>query len=469
VLGFAYNTEHVVNSVGFGDHAVGEVPPVGPCIAGIIDIRGQPELDEGMVIEEGVAPGGISVLLARVFPLVTKLVGKDTDEGAADFLRERAQELETLLRGAYRGALQSTLIFLVMTHDDGAGQMALRDGRLRIDWPGVGSQQIFQRVHENLQKATVALGGTYVKNPVWSRFFQQDLVTVHPLGGCVMGDDAARGVVNHKGQVFAGTSGTEVHEGLYVCDGSIVPRPLGVNPLLTISALTERCCALLARDRGWQFGYDLPSRPRPGDERPIRPGIQFTERMRGFFSTRATDDYEAAEKQGRKDKSPFEFTLTIVSDDLDSMLKEREHSARILGTVSAPALSKKPLTVTEGEFNLFVADAAERGAKRMRYRMKLTSEEGETFYFDGFKRIHDDPGLDMWADTTTLFVTVHRGESEAGPVAGRGILRIQPQDFLRQMTTMRVTDAVTPKQRLAATGRYGAFFTGTLEDVYGVF
>ena len=76
-----------------------------------------------------------------------------------------------------------------------------------------------------------------------------------------MAADAGRGVVNHKGQVFSKNQGTEVYDNLYVADGSVIPRPLGVNPLLTISAVAERCCALLAQDRGWQINYQLPSKP----------------------------------------------------------------------------------------------------------------------------------------------------------------------------------------------------------------
>ena len=47
-----------------------------------------------------------------------------------------------------------------------------------------------------------------------------------------MGDDAASGVVDARGQVFG-------YPGLYVVDGSVIPVNLGVNPSLTITALAE--------------------------------------------------------------------------------------------------------------------------------------------------------------------------------------------------------------------------------------
>jgi cholesterol oxidase len=468
VLAFGYNCDSPVLGIGFGDHAVGELPPVGPCITGIVDMRGRPRLDEGMVVEEGAVPGAVSVLLAKLFPAAAGLLGKDTDEGVLDFARERQRELESMVGGAYRGALSNTMTYLVMAHDDGAGQMRLEDDRLRVDWPGVGRQAIFERIHERLGQATAGLGGTYVKNPVWSELLGHDLVTVHPLGGCVMADDASSGVVDHKGQVFAGAAGTDVHAGLYVCDGAIVPRSLGVNPFLTISALAERCCELAAADRGWRIDYGLPSTPATPRPSPARPGIKFTETMRGFLSTEVTDDFERAERRGREDGSPFKFTLTIVADDLERMLEDDRHEARIVGTVEAPALSPHPLTATDGLFNLFVADPADPDTRHMRYRMRLRSREGRDYHFEGFKVIRDDPGFDQWADTTTLYITVREGDGEAGPLLGKGVLHIAASDFMRQLTTMQATGVAGAREHLAATGRFAAHFTDSLKDVYGL-
>lgn len=57
--------------------------------------------------------------------------------------------------------------------------------------------------------------------------------TAHILGGCGIGGDATEGVIDKNHEVFG-------HPGLYVCDGSAIPANLGVNPSLTITAMTER-------------------------------------------------------------------------------------------------------------------------------------------------------------------------------------------------------------------------------------
>lgn len=76
-------------------------------------------------------------------------------------------------------------------------------------------------------------------------------VTGHPLGGCVMGEDREKGVVNSHGQVFDPRADelNAVYPGLYVADGSLMSTSLGANPLLTISILAEFIAqGILARD-----------------------------------------------------------------------------------------------------------------------------------------------------------------------------------------------------------------------------
>ncbi len=56
--------------------------------------------------------------------------------------------------------------------------------------------------------------------------------TAHILGGAVMSDTPEKGVVDFNGRVFN-------YENMYIADGSIIPANLGVNPSLTILALSE--------------------------------------------------------------------------------------------------------------------------------------------------------------------------------------------------------------------------------------
>ncbi len=466
VVGFGYNYDHPVNGIGFGLFPQGEQEPVGPCITGIIDLRHQPQLEKGIVIEEGSIPTILSTFLATAFAAAARTSGKDTDSGLADMVQERTRELDSLVLGPYHGAVHNTQTYLVMSNDESTGIMHLEDDRLRITWPGVGSGANVGQANARMTAATRLHGGTFIHDPLTAKFLHDALVTVHPLGGCVMAEAAEQGVVNHKGQVFSSSQGTDVYEGLYVCDGAVIPRSLAVNPSLTISGIAERTCFLLAQDHSWTIDYQLPSVPSQPPE-VDHLGIEFTETMRGAFSSKVKDDYAPGAAQGETDHSTIVFTLTIVSESLEQMLSDAAHTAKMIGTVIAPALSPDPLTVTQGEFNLFVVDPDQVGTRQMRYRMTLTAEDGRKYFFDGFKVVHDDPGFDIWSDTSTLYITLYDGDSMDSPILGKGIMTIRPDDFARQMTTMQVTHAANLLQGLEAQARFGQFFAGILYDTYG--
>jgi cholesterol oxidase len=466
VLGFAWDTKSPMNAIGFGHHNPEGREPVGPCISSVIDMREQPVLEDGMVLEEGSAPGALAPIVSATLVAAAQVAGDPNKKGILAKLARLEQRVVSMFEGAYHGPSHRSQIYLVMTHDDAGGKFELVNDRLRIGWPGVGSQPIFKKVDERLKQAAEALGGLHCRNPTWSALLRHPLITVHPLGGCPMGEDASSGAVNHKGQVFSSSTGTDVYPNLYVSDGAVMPRALGVNPLLTISAVAERCAALLAEDRGWTIDYSLPSRaPEAAESTAI--GIQFTETMRGYLSTRVLDDYLKAEAAGKEENGTFAFTLTIRSDNLDDMLEKPEHAASIVGTVQAPALSPEPLTVTEGVFQLFVRDPEHVRGRRMVYRMVLTAADDTRYAFDGYKLVNDDHGADIWPDTSTLYITVRKGTGENDPVVGKGILHIEPKDFAVQMTTLKVLNAPGRFARLKATVRFGSFFAGKLWNVYG--
>ena len=62
--------------------------------------------------------------------------------------------------------------------------------------------------------------------------------TAHCIGGCVIADSPARGVVDHQHRAFG-------YRNMYICDGSVISANLGVNPSLTITALAERAMSFI--------------------------------------------------------------------------------------------------------------------------------------------------------------------------------------------------------------------------------
>jgi cholesterol oxidase len=78
--------------------------------------------------------------------------------------------------------------------------------------------------------------------------------TAHILGGAAIGSDPSTGVVDGHSRVFG-------YENFLICDGSTVPANPGVNPALTITAMTEHAMSHVKPTIG---------RPVPEDDRATR-------------------------------------------------------------------------------------------------------------------------------------------------------------------------------------------------------
>lgn len=112
------------------------------------------------------------------------------------------------------------------------------DGRLRLDasgaldllWNPRESEFLLSRMRRYLRELARGYGGWMLIPESW--WPGSGMGTVHPLGGSGMGRDSGQGVVDPFGRVFG-------YPNLYVCDGSLFPRALGVPPSMTIAALAE--------------------------------------------------------------------------------------------------------------------------------------------------------------------------------------------------------------------------------------
>ena len=76
--------------------------------------------------------------------------------------------------------------------------------------------------------------------------------TAHIIGGAPIGLTPEEGVIDPYHRLFG-------HDGLHVCDGSAITANLGVNPSLTITAMTERAMSL------WPNKGEVDPRPPLGE------------------------------------------------------------------------------------------------------------------------------------------------------------------------------------------------------------
>lgn len=107
-----------------------------------------------------------------------------------------------------------------------------------------GRVPAYIRVGQEVLYKLAGLTGGIAMNSIMESLFGMS-TTAHILGGCPMGTNHDLGVVNERFEVHG-------YPGMYIIDSSIVPSNLGVNPSLTITALSEYACSLIPEKEGNQ-------------------------------------------------------------------------------------------------------------------------------------------------------------------------------------------------------------------------
>jgi len=96
---------------------------------------------------------------------------------------------------------------------------------------GVGPSAFIPEAHEMANKHAKITNSKSVA--MWTETVTGIPSTAHILGGAVMGKNSEEGVINKDNKVFG-------YENMYVCDGSMISANPGVNPSLSITAISER-------------------------------------------------------------------------------------------------------------------------------------------------------------------------------------------------------------------------------------
>jgi cholesterol oxidase len=262
-FGVAYNVDREADTTAWNPHEQPpDMPPIGPCILGVWDLRKDRPCDEGMIIEDMAWPAMFTELMSSLMPLGHATIGVETATTEAERVAQYVREAITVGQGPYApgSSARFTLFMGLMAHDDQLGVMSLdaaTDG-LAINWPTAVNPTRRARRNHAFEAATRALEGIYIRDPmagpveVDGEGVPPIKAGVHPLGGLCMGDTAAEGAVNDRGQVYSSSTGTDVYENLYCMDGAIIPTSVGVNTLLSITAVAERCMDIMATANGWQ-------------------------------------------------------------------------------------------------------------------------------------------------------------------------------------------------------------------------
>ncbi|MGJ6967545.1 hypothetical protein ACSDR0_37065 [Streptosporangium sp. G11] len=224
------------------------------------------------------------------------------------------------------------------------------------------------------------------------------------------------------------------------------------------SAVTRRAGATTAATRRVPV---LPERsvPEPVD---AGAGLTFHEKMSGYFAMGYTDPRVGAHV-GRRTRWRLTLRATVTIADIDAFVADPLHHGTLRGEVELPGVEHR-VPFHDGVFRLF-APSGRSGLTLLMYEAPF-SYGGQAYYLAGRKNVRDDLGLDLWHDTTTLDVRLHRGPDADGEVAGAGVLRLGGADLVALLLSTRATNVASPVEAARVLGTFGLLFARGLRDSY---
>jgi hypothetical protein len=190
-------------------------------------------------------------------------------------------------------------------------------------------------------------------------------------------------------------------------------------------------------------------------------GIQFRETMTGRIAFGETDP-----ERGHKSIAamPAALHATIDVDDIEAFVRDPDHIGVIAGHLE---LHRRGgwLPATRGVIGLFTPARDDPKLSYMIYAIGIVID-GRRYWLNGRKHVRMGGPWKLWGATTTLYVTLHEGEDDSGPIAAAGILSLGVPALLRLVGTFRTVGCEGMGQKLGAVFAFFGFFARQLVRHY---
>jgi predicted acylesterase/phospholipase RssA len=193
--------------------------------------------------------------------------------------------------------------------------------------------------------------------------------------------------------------------------------------------------------------------PNPSRMQDPAPGI----RLRFDFTGELAGPDSAA-------RQPARLELCLHINDLERFIAAPEPAARLTGHLNCPAFGAC-VPVYGGQYTLVHLPDRTR---RLDYRMNFDSG-GRQYTLAAEQTLHDNPGLDLWQDLSTLTVSLFEGKPDGSAPHGAATFRLAVPGIREWMNSVQATETQSPADGLKTVGRFAEFFLGELCAVYGWF
>lgn len=337
------------------------------------------------------------------------------------------------------------MILNVMGYDESDGKITFEEETNKISFQPP-QDTLLPRKIKAMQKLSKKLGGILYMSKYRS-------TSVHLLGGCNASKDPSLGVCNSNGQVFDTNFHDTVHAGLYVCDASLIPCSVGINPCLTIAAASEHVSKHLVQD---VLKYRNLNGERNKDKTLHRTldsagseisnigsrssSIIFTETMRGHIGGMPVTAHLKIKMNSNTSKDYDRMNIDIK--EATPLLR-----GRVGGYLVCKNIEKERLHVIDGEVDMCEVNIRNPYTQCMHYRLLLAASSGSRYIFEGRKVMNPFLlGLYVLRESTELHATLRKVNinrtKDQELLNLEGSLHISMFELLKTLTSMKGNNKV---------------------------